>query len=89
MRLIKYLSYSNVDEDVNNFRAMAISLTKPTDETSKMLQRIYEKYNIDKIEPILTNLNKELRKFYTGAFVYDLCFESDKKIGNQHLTHNL
>jgi hypothetical protein len=82
MRLIKYLSYSNVDEEINKFRAMTISLTKPTGETFKILNHIYENYNIDKVEPILENLNKELRKFYTGTFIYDLCFESDKKIAD-------
>ncbi len=48
MRLIKYLSYSNIDEDVNKFRAMVIALTKPNDETNKILDHIHEKYDLEK-----------------------------------------
>ena len=80
MRLLKYISYSNVDETVNKFRAMAISLTKSTDETNKIITEIYKQYSIDHVEPILDNLNKELRKFYTGKYTYGLCYESEKKI---------
>lgn len=82
MRLIKYLSYSTIDEDVNKFRAMSISLTKPNEETNKILNHIHKKYDIEKIAPIIENLNKELRKCYTGKFVFDLCYETDKKISD-------
>lgn len=80
MRLIKYLSYSHVDETTNKFRAMTIGITKNSDEATKVINKIYEQYNIEKVEPILDCLNKELRKFYTGKYSYNLCFESDKKI---------
>lgn len=80
MRLIKYLSYSNVDETVNKFRAMSISLTKSTEETKKILTDIYTQYDIEHIDPIIENLNKELRKFYTGKYEYGLCYNPEKKI---------
>lgn len=80
MRLLKYLSYSNVDESVNKFRAMSISLTKPNEEITKIFNEVCTKYNIDSVEPILDGLNKELRKFYTGRYSYGLCYTSEKKI---------
>lgn len=80
MRLLKYLSYSNVDENVNKFRAMSISLTKPNEEINKIFNEVCVKYNIENIEPILDSLNKELRKFYTGRYSYGLCYKSEKKI---------
>lgn len=82
MRLIKYLSYSNIDEDVNKFRAMVIALTKPNDETNKILDHIHEKYDLEKIAPVIKNLNDKLHKYYTGKFVFDLCYETDKKISD-------
>lgn len=80
MRLIKYLSYSTVDEDVNKFRSMSISLTKQNEEVERVLKNIYEKYDIEQISPYIDNLNKELRKIYNGKFEFSLCYESEKKI---------
>ncbi len=82
MRLIKYLSYSNVDEEVNKFRAMSISLTKSPDESKSILDSLYKKYDMERIDPIIENLNKELRKFYNGKYEYNLCYTSEKKIGD-------
>lgn len=83
MRLIKYLSYSNIDENVNKFRVMSISLTKiPNYEITSVLNTLYEKYNIEHIDPIIENLNKELKKFYNGKYSYGLCYMSEKKISD-------
>jgi len=82
MRLLKYISYSTIDEDVNKFRAMTISLTKANDEPTRIINEINKKYNINNIELILDNLNKELRKVYTGKYEYGLCYESSKKIND-------
>lgn len=80
MRLLKYLSYAGIDENVNKFRAMTISLTKPNDEVNNILSHLYEKYDISNIDYILDPLNKELRKIYTGKYSYGLCYKSEKKI---------
>ena len=40
MRLLKYISYSTIDEDVNKFRAMTISLTKANDEPTRIINEI-------------------------------------------------
>jgi hypothetical protein len=82
MRLIKFLSYSNDDKDVLRFRSMRIGLTKVKVDNSKILEEIYKRYDIEKIEPILENINKELRKFYNGKYFYDLVIteEKNKKI---------
>jgi predicted transcriptional regulator YdeE len=82
MRLIKYLSYSHIDESANKFRAMSISLTTPNEETIKVLTDVYSQYEIEKVEPVLEKLNKELRKVYTGKYSFGLCYESEKKISD-------
>jgi hypothetical protein len=80
MRLLKYLSYSPVDENVNKVRVMTISLTKDTKETQEIFNQVCEQYGIGNVEPIIENLNKELKKFYTGKYVYGLCYKPEKKI---------
>jgi hypothetical protein len=80
MRLLKYLSYSPVDENVNKVRAMSISLTKDSKETQEIFNEVCKQYDIDNVSPIIENLNKELKKFYTGKYVYGLCYNTEKKI---------
>lgn len=83
MRLTKYLSYSNNDDTINKFRSLRIGLTKSkNDECSSLLEQIYLKYNVEKIEPTIDNLNKELKKFYNGKYFYDLFLSEggEKKI---------
>lgn len=83
MRLTKYLSYSNNDDDINKFRSLRIGLTKSKNaECSSLLEHIYQKYNVEKIEPTIDNLNKELKKFYTGKYFYYLFLSEgeEKKI---------
>ena len=86
MRLLKYLSYSNTDENVNKFRAMSISLTKSTEETHKVFDEVRNQHNIESVEPILDRLNKELRKFYTGKYTYGLCYTPEKKVTELNCT---
>lgn len=60
---------------------MKIALTDNTQVQKDILKELYEKYNIDQIEPFLDKLNKELRSFYTGKYSYGLCLsEKTKKI---------
>jgi len=88
MRLIKYLSYSNSDNNTNKFRIMRIGLTKSKcDISSSILEEMYEKYNIDRIEPLIENLNKELKKFYNGKYFYDILFDDNIKKINE-ITNN-
>jgi hypothetical protein len=82
MRLLKYLSYSPVDENVNKFRAMSISLTTDTKEANDIFNKLHEQYNIESIEPIIEKLNKELRKFYNGKYMYGLSYTSGKKVND-------
>lgn len=86
MRLLKYLSYSNTDENINRFRSMSISLTKSTEETNKIFNEVQKHYNIPSVEPILDKLNKELRKFYTGKYSYGLTYEPEKKVTELNCT---
>lgn len=80
MRLLKFMTYFNTDEDVNKFRAMSIDLTSKIDETTNIINIIEEKYDIKTIKPLIDDINKELRKYYTGKYSFGLCTEKTKRI---------
>ena len=80
MRLQTYLTYSNTDESINNFRSMRIALTDKPQDYSPILSKISNEHKIDNIEETIKELNKELRTFYTGKYEYSLCLDSNKKI---------
>ena len=90
MRLIKYLSYSGLDENTNKFRALSIKLSEKPNDFSGILSEVYKKYTLDAVDSIVESLNKELKKFYKGKYQFCFCLEEgttlDKiKINSKYL----
>ncbi len=80
MRLMKFLSLSINDSEINRFRSMYIGLTKDKNKNVSFINDICEKYNVNNVYVILDSLNNELRKFYNGKYFYDFIEETDKPL---------
>jgi hypothetical protein len=73
MRLLKYLSYAQLPEKTNTFRAMSIKLVDKPKDYSDVVSFVQEKYDIPKVQELINKLNKELKNFYKGEHKFALC----------------
>ena len=70
MRLLKYFSYSNLDEQTNIFRCLHIKLLKESDPSLlTSISHIKKLYNIDDdIISLVETLNDRLKNYYKGNY---------------------
>lgn len=90
MRLINYLSYSNLDEKTNIFRTLNIKLVDKKTDYEPIINYIMDKYDINPYN-IIENLNKELKTIYSGKYKFDFCINEgcelkDIKINEKLIT---
>lgn len=74
MRLLKYFSYSKLDERTNIFRCLQIKLVKNQDDENprETINYVKEKYSIsDDIFELTEKLNKRLKGYYNGQYRFD------------------
>lgn len=74
MRLLKYFSYSGMDENTNKFRCMNIKLVKQQDnnELHGVIKFVKNKHNIpDDIFELTNKLNSRLKVYYKGQYKFD------------------
>lgn len=76
MRLIDYLSLSNLDERTNKFRAINVGLVKESTSYNTIVSDVLQKYDIvNEIDKELDILNKNLQSSYRGKMKFDYCLE--------------
>lgn len=81
MRLLKYLQYPNVDENINKYRSLEISMLNKQSEYNSIVSKIEEEYKINKsIIDSINNLNKELKKVYKGDWFFQICLDEGKSV---------
>lgn len=73
MRLLKYFSYSGLDEQTNKFRCMHIKLIKQEEnELHNIISYVKEKYKIDdNVFMLIEQLNSKLKGYYKGQYKFD------------------
>lgn len=82
MRLLKYISYSGLDEDTNKFRALDIKLVKDEVDYSNIVKKVESKHKLsNEITDIINDLNRELRKHYKGRYIFNFCLDEGKNLG--------
>lgn len=93
MRLLKYFSYSGLDENTNKFRCMNIKLIKPDDcpnELYEIINFVKRKYKIeDDIFGLVENLNKRLKYYYKGHLKFDFTLSEGIDIKNIRIYNKL
>ncbi len=92
MRLLKYFSYSGLDERTNKFRCMRIKLVKQdnTNELYSVINYIKEKYNIeDDIFQLTKDLNTKLKSYYKGQLKFDFTLSEGIDIKNIKIYNKL
>lgn len=92
MRLLKYFSYSGLDEKTNKFRCMNIKLVKQNDvnELYDVIKYVKEKYNIDDdIFQLTENLNTKLKSYYKGQLRFDFTLSEGIDIKNIKIYNKL
>lgn len=72
-RLYEYMQLSS-DDDTAKFRALSFRLVKENTKHQALLQSIDEG-SARAVLDIHQELNKELKKWYNGAFKFDLCMD--------------
>jgi hypothetical protein len=82
MRLIKYLSYSGLDDKTNIFRALSIKLVDaPMTANREIVSEVVDRYKLDEeLLTIIDDLNKQLKKTYKGKLKFDFCLEEGSEI---------
>jgi len=73
MRLLKYLSYSPLPKEVNEFRAMSIKLVENPRDYSNVISFVEERYDEPKVMNLIERINKELKLVYNGKHSFALC----------------
>jgi hypothetical protein len=73
MRLLKYLSYSPLPKEVNEFRAMSIKLVENPKDYSDVVSFIQNRYDEPKVQDLIERINKELKSVYKGKHSFALC----------------
>lgn len=90
MRLIDYLSLSNLDERTNKFRAMNVGLVKEPTKYKPIVSEVLQKYDIiNEIDKELDILNKNLQSSYRGKLKFDYCIEEEVNINKSKIKSRL
>lgn len=90
MRLLDYLSLSNLDESTNKFRAMNVGLVKEPTGHGDIVSEVLQKYDIvNEIDRELDHLNKNLQSSYRGKMKFDYCIEEDIDINKSKIKSRL
>jgi hypothetical protein len=80
MRLLKYFSYSSLDEQTNKFRCAHIKLIKTEEENElhNIIKYVKEKYNIqDDIFLLTEELNSRIKGYYKGQYKFDFTMSEE------------
>jgi hypothetical protein len=93
MRLLKYFSYSGLDEKTNKFRCMHIKLVKQPEaenELHDIIKYVKNKYGIeDNIFQLVEELNRKLKLYYKGQFKFDFTLVEGIDIKNIKIYNKL
>lgn len=78
MRLIKFLSLTESDDNVSKFRSITIDLVESDTGNIELVKEISEKYLLDdSAVMLLDRANEELKKIYSGKHRFDFCLEGE------------
>lgn len=72
MRLLKYFSHSNLDEQTNIFRCLNIKLVKEEDAASlDSIEHVKAKYGLNEdVISLVEPLNSRLKNYYRGHYKF-------------------
>lgn len=80
-RLEKYLELQEgFSEEINKFRRLKINLVKNNKNNKNLVKNIENLYKIDEsIIDVINDLNKMLKKKYSGTYIFDFVDSIDNK----------
>jgi len=81
MKLLKYLSQSDSDEDTTKFRALSLKLVDEETGHKELVEKVIDKHELgNDILELYELLNKDLKKHYRGKMKFDFTLEEGKDV---------
>ena len=81
MKLFKYLSQSDSDEERTKFRALTCKLVDKETGHKELVEKVVEQYELgNDILDLYELLNKDLRKYYKGKYKFDFTIDEGEDV---------
>ena len=88
MRLISYLNFCPINENINKFRALTIQLVENPSIYHNLINETSRKFSLPSMSKTLISLNYELKKVYNGKLSFDFCLDEGKPFDALKLKRN-